>query len=311
MVLTGTAGTALALAPSDAQPEVVGFLRLAIGGPILLAAAMLGGKLGRMPIRPVLASAISMGVYQPFFFNAVDRTGVAVATIVALGSAPMFTGALVFATRRAALNRDWAIATVIAISGGALIVGGGESIGVDTTGVILALGAGLSYSVFAVAARGLLDNHPPLAVMGVTLTGGAVVLLPVVVGANLTWVGSAHGAATALYIGVAATAIAYILFGYGMARTPVTNVVTLTLAEPLTGAMLGVFVLGEVLTPLAALGAALLLLGLVLAGRNSRMVQVDRVVRSAGRSPCAAFDPKRTGSLRLHIAQGAPQPGDC
>lgn len=88
MVLTGTAGTALALAPSGAQPEVVGFLRLAIGGPILLAAAAMGGKLQRMPVRPALLAAISIGAYQPFFFNAVDRTGVAVATIVALGSAP-------------------------------------------------------------------------------------------------------------------------------------------------------------------------------------------------------------------------------
>lgn len=81
----------------------------------------------------------------------------------------------------------------MAVSGGALLVGGGESIGVDTTGVILSLGAGLAYAVFAVEAKGLLDNHPPLAVMAVTLTGGAVVLLPLVVGANLAWVGTAQG----------------------------------------------------------------------------------------------------------------------
>lgn len=285
MVLTGTAGTVLALAPSGAQPEVVGFLRLAIGGPILLAVAMLGGKLRRMPVRPALVAAISIGVYQPFFFNAVDRTGVAVASVVALGSAPMFTGALVLAMRRGVLNRDWAVATVMAIGGGALLVGGGESIGVDTSGVLLALGAGLSYSVFAVAARSLLDNHPPLAVMGVALTGGGVVLLPVLIGANLTWVGSAQGVATALYVGVVATAVAYMLFGYGMARTPVTTVVTLTLAEPLTGALLGVFLLGEELTPLAALGAGLLLIGLVLAGRSSGTVRVDQIVESTARNP--------------------------
>ncbi len=286
MVLTGTAGTALALAPSDAQPEVVGFLRLAIGGPILLAAAMVSGDLRRMPVRSVSVAAISIGVYQPFFFNAVDKTGVAVATIVALGSAPVFTGALVLVTRRNTLDWTWAVATVIATSGGALLVGRGGSIGVNTTGVVLALGAGLSYAVFAVAAKGLLDNHPPLAVMAVTLTGGAVVLLPLVAGANLAWIGTAHGALTALHVGVVATAIAYTLFGYGMARTPVAYVVTLTLAEPLTAALLAIFVLDEELSSLAVLGVALLLMGLVIAGQASnRTIQGDRISQSAGTGP--------------------------
>lgn len=156
----------------------------------------------------------------------------------------------------------------------------------DTTGVVLALGAGLSYAVFALAAKGLLDNHPPLAVMAVTLTGGAVVLLPLAVGANLAWIGTAQGALTAFHVGVVATAIAYTLFGYGMARTPVAYVVTLTLAEPLTATLLGIFVLSEDLSSLAVLGVALVLIGLVIAGQvSNRTVQGDRISRSAGSGP--------------------------
>lgn len=284
MVLTGTAGTAQALAPSGAEPEVIGFLRLAIGGPVLLAAAAIGGKLRRMPVGPVLVAAVSFAAYQPFFFNAVDRAGVAVGTIIALGSAPMFTGALVLFARHERLERRWAAATTLAVGGGTLLMASGEAIGVDATGVVLALGAGLSYAVFAVATKGLLDHHPPIAVMAVTLTVGAVLLLPLLVRANVAWVATAHGAAVAVHVGVAATAIAYVLFGHGIARTPVANVVTLTLAEPLTATLLGVAVLRERFTLLAALGAALLLLGLVAASRGTPVVSPRLgVAQSSGR----------------------------
>jgi DME family drug/metabolite transporter len=43
--------------------------------------------------------------------------------------------------------------------------------------------------------------------------------------------------------------------------------VTLTLAEPLTAGLLGVFLLGEILSPLAWVGVFLILGGLILLAR--------------------------------------------
>ena len=48
-----------------------------------------------------------------------------------------------------------------------------------------------------------------------------------------------------LHLGIFATALAYILFGKGLRQTPVATAVTLSLAEPLTAAALGILVLGE------------------------------------------------------------------
>jgi DME family drug/metabolite transporter len=59
------------------------------------------------------------------------------------------------------------------------------------------------------------------------------------------------------------TALAYLLFARGLKQLSAAETATLTLAEPLTAALLGVIVLGEQLSAPAALGGALILSGLV------------------------------------------------
>ena len=75
----------------------------------------------------------------------------------------------------------------------------------------------------------------------------------------------------ALELRLVATALAYASFAYGLAVVPVTSAATLSLAEPLTAALLGVLVLGEGLSVAALLGAGLMLggLGIASVGREA------------------------------------------
>jgi drug/metabolite transporter, DME family len=66
-----------------------------------------------------------------------------------------------------------------------------------------------------------------------------------------------------LHLGPIATAAARVLFARGLALIPVATAVTLSLAEPLTAALLGVVVLGERLTVPALTGIGLIFAGLV------------------------------------------------
>jgi DME family drug/metabolite transporter len=59
-------------------------------------------------------------------------------------------------------------------------------------------------------------------------------------------------------------AFAYTIFSRGLTVVPAATAVTLTLAEPMTAAILGVTVLGERLSLAALAGAGLVLAGLVL-----------------------------------------------
>ncbi|MNN87806.1 EamA-like transporter family protein [compost metagenome] len=66
-----------------------------------------------------------------------------------------------------------------------------------------------------------------------------------------------------LYIGIAATGMAYLFFNYGLSRLPASTTVTLTLAEPLAAAVLGVLAVGERISGTGFMGI-LLMLGAIL-----------------------------------------------
>jgi DME family drug/metabolite transporter len=264
-VLFGTTGTAQALGP-DASPLAVGSARIAVGALLLALAAWLvrGVATGQAWSRKALAaSAIGIAGYQLFFFAAVADTGVAVGTVVALGSAPALSGLLARAVDGTALDRRWAACTALATAGVLLLVLSGGDAEVSVPGILLALGAGASYATYTVSSKVLLaDGHAPEAVMARGFGLAAIALLPVlaVKGGE---VANLDGLALALYLGAIPTALAYILFARGLKFLTPGETATLTLAEPLTAAALGVLVLDERPGLLAVAGAVLVLAGLV------------------------------------------------
>ena len=292
-VLFGTTGTAQALGP-DASPLVVGAARIAVGAVLLLVAARLvaprtGGAWSRGPLA---AAAVGIAAYQLTFFAAVDDTGVAIGTVVALGSAPALTGLLAFLVTGAALTRRWAAATALATAGVLLLVLSGADARVSGVGVLLALGAGASYAAYTLASKQLLDaGHAPEEVMARGFALAAVLLAPVLVVGGPDELGSVDGVTMALYLGAFPTALAYVLFARGLRRLGAGETATLTLAEPLTAAALGALVLDERPGALAVAGAALVLAGLAalaLPGRG-RAGAVSASAPSAAAS-CAAPD---------------------
>ncbi len=270
-MLWGTTGTALAFAPEGAQPSAVGAVRILLGGSALLAIAAVRRELRtgrRWPLYPTAVAALGIAAYQPFFFTGVSRTGVAVGTIVAIGSAPVWAGVIGFLSLGERPGVRWGIATALAVLGCGLLVGSGSEIDVDVPGILLALGAGASYGSYATASKRLLDEFPYTAVMAVVFFSGAVLLSPVLFFADIGWLADPQGILVALELGLVATAAAYLLFARGLAVVPVAGAATLSLAEPLTAGMLGVVVLSERLDPVAWFGVGLLLGGLVLVSIN-------------------------------------------
>jgi len=264
--LWGTNGTAQALAPQGAQPIIIGTLRIALGGLTLLIIAALRGVLRdgkRWLFWPTVIGALSMAAYQMFFFAGVARTGVAVGTIVGIGSTPILAGPIGYLVRGERPSRRWAIATALGVIGCAVLITAGESIHIDLLGIFLATCAGGSYAVFTTVSKGLIEEHAPEAVMAVTFCLGALFVLPLLFTADLHWLAQPAGMLVIFHLGVITAALAYTLFARGLRLVPVATAASLTLGEPLTAGLLGVFVLREPLTILAALGILLIFTGLV------------------------------------------------
>jgi DME family drug/metabolite transporter len=276
--LWGTVGTARVLGPA-ASSWSVGALRLAVGAAVLVALArVVDGRAGtprdvlRLAARPAsLLAGAGQALFQVTFLAAVELTGVAVGTLVAIGSAPVFTGLL---TR--SVERAWLAATGCAVVGVALLAADGRG-EVAPLGVLAALGAGMGYATYTVASRSLAGSgHPPASVAAAGFLVAALLLAPALALTDQAWARSAGGAVLVLYLGVVATAVAYLLFVAGLRHVAAPTAQTLGLAEPVVATTLGVAVLGERLGPLGALGCALVVAGLALLARTAA---ADRRVR--------------------------------
>ncbi|HTE63719.1 MAG TPA: EamA family transporter [Solirubrobacteraceae bacterium] len=263
-VCFGTTGTAQALGP-DAAPLTVGAVRVAVGGALLLLVARAAPAVAAAwPRRELGVMAVAIAAYQLAFFAAVDRTGVAVGTVVALGSAPAIAGVAGRLVDREPLTGRWAAATALACAGVMLLVLGGGDASVDPLGIVLAMVAGSGYATYAVLAKRLLRRgHAPERVMAASFSLGAVLLVPVLVLGDVSWVATGDGLALALFLGAIPTALAYVLFARGLRHLTPGETATLTLAEPLTATGLGILALGERPGAVAALGAGLVLAGLL------------------------------------------------
>ncbi|MDX1416258.1 MAG: EamA family transporter [Candidatus Promineifilaceae bacterium] len=269
-VLWGTTGTAQALTPPGTQSMTVGTMRLLLGAITLSIIAAYRKELGSLrkwrswPLVPTMLAAAGVALYQIFFFAAVKRTGVAVGTIVGIGSTPVAAGILVYLRHREAPGRVWMLSTALAILGCALLILTGSSIEIDVVGIFLAFAAGTSYALYTMMSKELLDKHPAGAVVTLTFWIGVFILLPILLVGDLSWLLVPRGLVVAVYLGVVTVGVAYFLFMVGLSTVSVANAATLTLAEPVTAAILGIAILSEQLSWVAIIGIALILCGLVL-----------------------------------------------
>jgi DME family drug/metabolite transporter len=87
--------------------------------------------------------------------------------------------------------------------------------------------------------------------------------IPVIILRQPVWIMSFNGLAIASYLGLFATALAYFLYTGGLKYTKASTAVTLSLAEPATAALLGVFFIGENFTLYSFAGVLIIFAGLL------------------------------------------------
>lgn len=273
--LWGTTGTVRSFV--HASPVAAGAARLLVGGAFLFILGVRSGGL-----RPLLAGgwrtwlilfagAALASVYQVAFFSSVARTGVATGTVVTIGSGPVFAGLLSWVLRMGSPTRRWLLSTAGAVAGCTALSAGGQSAGVEPAGIALALLSGFGYAAYATVASVLITRgEDDRAVVGMVLGGAGVLLLPVLLAYGPEWMLTTRGAPAVLYLGLVTTGFGYVLYGRGLRSTPAPAATTLTLSEPAVAAVLGLFVLGERLRPVALGGLALLAVSLLILALPAR-----------------------------------------
>ena len=119
-VLWGTTGTAAALAP-EVGSLAVGAAAMGIGGLLQAVAALRVMRAHRAGLveqwRTAAVAAVAVAVYPLAFYSSMRLAGVAVGTVVSVGSGPLAAAVIERVVDRRPLSRRWAVGAAAGLLG--------------------------------------------------------------------------------------------------------------------------------------------------------------------------------------------------
>ena len=269
-VLWGTTGTAATFAPA-VGPLAIGAAAMGLGG--LLQALIAARPITRQRAalcahrRVVLLGASAVAVYPLAFYTSMRLAGVAVGTVVSIGSAPLASALAERVIDRRRLTGRWMLGAALGLAGiVALCLAeatrphpGPEAAWPTVLGVGLGLAAGATYALYTWAAHRLIGRGvASRAAMGAVFGLGGLLLLPVLLATGAPLAASWSNAAVGGYMALVPMFTGYLLFGWALARVPASTATTLSLLEPAVATLLAVIVVGESLPAAGWAGLALI-----------------------------------------------------
>jgi drug/metabolite transporter, DME family len=248
------------------DPLDIAWHRMAVGAAVLLAVHLAVHRRAAAPAlfpraargRLLLVGA-GLATYQCAYFAAVPAAGVSIATLVALGLAPLLVALGTTVLGHGRPDRATTTALGVALAGLVLLVGvsaGGDAGDAVLLGALSAVGCAIAYAGVVIASSGVPDGVPTTTAGFVI---GAVLLTAVSLVAGLDLTGDPLSLALLLYLGTVPSALAYGLFFVGVRVVPAAVAAIVTLLEPLTATALATVLLGERLSPTALAGGAMML----------------------------------------------------
>ncbi len=266
-LIFSTLGTAQALAPAEAAPQIIGFVRLLGGGLVLFFWCALSKILPTFSVIwriETLISVVGIVGFQLCFFLSLKEIGVAIGSVTSLGITPIAAGLMCRIFFKESLGYRWLFCTLLAIFGLVLLSLGGESHATSLWGISLAVLAGCFYACYIVAGKNLVPLFPKPESLSMTLSLlSGLCLFPAIFFYPTEWIFTLHGSLIALHYSVLTIAVAFTLLLRGLRDTPGPIGATLTLAEPLCAALLGIFFLQESVSKWSLLGIACMFAALV------------------------------------------------
>src|SRR6185437_11463667 len=202
---------------SGLGPVTVSFWRF-VGGLVLLAALRpFIGSPWRAGLRRVLLTGAGFAVYQTAYYAAIPRAGLAVATVVTLGTGPILI----------ALGSWLFLREPLSVWGSLLIL-------VSLAGVGLALLSAAGYAAVTLLSRASRSTDDPLDAALGGFAVAAVLVLPVAALQGLLPT-TGHWDETAgllAFLATFPTALAYVAFFSGLRAIRATTASMIALAEP-------------------------------------------------------------------------------
>ena len=248
--------------------------RLTAGGVLVVAFLILTGRpwpAGRAAWTRIAVIGVLAALYQSCYFAAVSLTSVALATLVTIGTAPVLVLGVYRVTGRRA-GRLAPVAAGLALAGLGLLVGlpSGYSEAAVLASAGLAVIAAAGFAAITLAGARPVPGLDDLTVTGFGFALGGLILVPLCAAfGGLSFRPGLEAAGLLIALGTGPTAVAYTLYFRGLRTAAASTGALLALLEPLTGAILAAFILGQRLSATGIAGAAMLVAAVLVTVRDA------------------------------------------
>lgn len=259
------------------DPTAVGILRTVLAGIVAVPLALAL----RLP-RPgngrewglLLVAALGGFVGFPVLFTiGVRHTSASHAALI-IAASPLFTGLIAAAVERRQPRAAWRTGAALAFAGEAALIGFPAGFGgpdVTLAGDLLVLTGGVGAAAGYVAGARLSERLNAWATTFWGIGLGGLLLLPVATGTigPAAWAGAgALGWAAVAYLALFSTILAYVCWYWALRRGGIARIGATQFAQPVIALAFAVMILGEPLTPLLAVSAAIIVVGVAIAQRH-------------------------------------------
>ena len=249
------------------QPLEVSFWRALLGGLLFAAHALAtgGGRIARRDLPAILAFAL-VGVTFLFgaYFRTVQLGGAALAAVL-LYTAPVWVVIASSVVLREPITRVKAAALALTLAGVVLVAtAGGSNVRISGGAIGWGLACSFAYAGYYLFGKRYFPRYGVQTVFMYALLLGAAGLAPLVDWSTKTtadW-------AVFLWLAAVPTWAAYFVYGRGLARVEAGRAATVATLEPVVTAVLAYWLWQEELGARGYLGAALVLVGVLLTTRR-------------------------------------------
>ncbi len=234
----------------------------------------------RLPAVRDLPTVLALGVFGTVIYqvalNAGERTATAGAASIVSNSTPVFT--TVFAAvflREKPRVRSW-VGVVVGFVGVLLVVAGASGVRGINWGVLLVLVAALSWSIWFLIQKKLLNRYHPLELACYGIWSGTLMLLffsPSLV-TNLS-TATVSAIFTVVYLGVVPTGVAYATWAYVLSRLPASRATTFLYLTPVISVALSWVWLHELPSILTLAGGGVVLGGIGLTTTVRAQMEIE------------------------------------
>ncbi len=240
--------------------------RFVLAAAVFWAIVGARGPSGVEPSRRLVLASLGLGAIgyaaqAGFFFTALEHIDASLTSLL-LYTYPALVFCAAVALRREHFTAWKAGALGLASAGAVLVLLGGGTGGLEATGVLLALGAAVTYTTYILVADGVVGRVDPFHLSALICTGAAATFLVTgTAGGSLDLGGG--GWIWIVAIALLSTVLPIVTFMLGMQRVGASTASIVSTVEPVVTVVLAVLLFDESLGPLQVLGGVLVLAAVV------------------------------------------------